>query len=43
MEFTDAFWSAMGLVLGLLSISGVFVCCHRLVFKKSANPNSQTE
>jgi uncharacterized iron-regulated membrane protein len=39
--FTEALWSAMGLVLALLSISGVFVCCHRLVYKKSANPNRQ--
>jgi uncharacterized iron-regulated membrane protein len=41
--FTEALWSFMGLVLALLSISGVFVCCHRLVYKKSANPNRQTE
>lgn len=37
--FTEAVWSAMGLLLALLSLSGVFVCCHRLVYKKSANPN----
>lgn len=41
--FTQAIWSLMGLVLALLSISGMFVCCHRLVYKKSANPNRQTE
>lgn len=40
---TEALWSAMGLVLALLSISGVFVCCHRLVYKESANPNRQTQ
>jgi uncharacterized iron-regulated membrane protein len=37
--FTQAVWSALGVVTALLSISGVFVCCHRLVYKKSANPN----
>jgi len=41
--FTQAIWSLIGLVLALLSISGMFVCCHRLVYKKSANPNRQTE
>jgi uncharacterized iron-regulated membrane protein len=40
---TEAVWSFMGLVLALLSISDVFVCCHQLVYKKSANPNRQTE
>jgi uncharacterized iron-regulated membrane protein len=40
---TEALWSALGLVLALLSISGVFVCCHRMIYKKSANPNRQTE
>ena len=43
VRITEALWSAMGLVLALLSISGVFVCCHRLVYKKSSNPNLQTE
>jgi len=37
--FSEALWSGLGILLALLSISGVFVCCHRLVYKKSANPN----
>jgi|SRR5579863_2466283 len=39
--FAEALWSALGLVLALLSISGLFVCCHRMIYKKSANPNRQ--
>jgi uncharacterized iron-regulated membrane protein len=39
--FTEALWSALGLALALLAISGVFVCCHRMIYKKSLNPNRQ--
>jgi uncharacterized iron-regulated membrane protein len=42
-RFTEALWSALGLALALLSISGVFVCCHRMIYKKSSNPNRQEE
>ena len=35
---TEVLWSTIGLAAALLSISGVFVCCHRMIFKKSANP-----
>ena len=41
--YTEALWSALGLVLALLSISGVSVCCHRMIYKKSANPNRQSD
>jgi uncharacterized iron-regulated membrane protein len=41
--FTQILWSAVGLLVALLSISGVFVCCHRMIFKESANPNRPTE
>jgi hypothetical protein len=41
--FTEALWSALGLALAMLAISGVFVCCHRMIFKKSSNPNRQQE
>jgi len=40
---TEAVWSTLGLVLALLSISGVFVCCHRMIYRKSSNPNRQEE
>jgi uncharacterized iron-regulated membrane protein len=39
--FTEGLWSALGLALALLSITGVFVCCHRMIYKKSSNPNRQ--
>jgi uncharacterized iron-regulated membrane protein len=39
--FSEAIWSAFGLALALLSISGVFVCCHRMIYKKTSNPNRQ--
>jgi uncharacterized iron-regulated membrane protein len=39
--FTKAVWSVLGLALALLSTSGVFVCCHRMIYKKSSNPNRQ--
>jgi uncharacterized iron-regulated membrane protein len=41
--FTKALWSIMGLVPAVLSFTGVFVCCRRIIYKKSANPNRQTE
>ena len=40
-RFTEALWSTLGLGLALLSISGVFVCCHRLINKESSTPNRQ--
>jgi len=40
-RFTEALWSALGLALALLSISGVFVCCHRMIYKESSTPNRQ--
>jgi uncharacterized iron-regulated membrane protein len=39
--FTKAVWSVLGFALALLSTSGVFVCCHRMIYKKSSNPNRQ--
>jgi uncharacterized iron-regulated membrane protein len=41
--FSKALWSVLGLVPAVLSFTGVFVCCRRLIYKKSANPNRQTE
>lgn len=42
-RLTEALWSTLGLALALLSISGVFVCCHRMIYRKSSNANHQDE
>lgn len=39
--YTEALWSALGLAFSLLAASGIFVCCHRMIYKKSSNPNRQ--
>ena len=41
--FSKALWSALGLVPAVLSVTGVFLCCRRMIYKKSANPNRQAE
>ena len=41
--FSKALWSVLGLVPAVLSFTGVFVCCRRMIYKKSANPNRQPE
>jgi uncharacterized iron-regulated membrane protein len=33
-------WSLLGLVPAILAFTGVFVCCRRVLFKKSSNPNA---
>jgi hypothetical protein len=38
---TKALWSGMGLQLAVLAFTGLLVCCHRMIYKTSANPNRQ--
>jgi uncharacterized iron-regulated membrane protein len=38
---TKALWSVMGLLLAFLAVTGLLVCCHRMIYKTSANPNRQ--
>jgi uncharacterized iron-regulated membrane protein len=33
--FAEALWAILGLVLAVLSGSGVFLCCHRMIYKSS--------
>lgn len=37
--YTKALWSVLGLVPALLAFTGLFVCCHRMIYHRSANPN----
>jgi uncharacterized iron-regulated membrane protein len=39
--YTEALWAALGLVPAFLAFTGVFVCCHRMIYHRSSNPNSQ--
>jgi uncharacterized iron-regulated membrane protein len=34
--FTEALWTLVGLVPAVLSFTGVFMCCHRLLVRKGA-------
>jgi uncharacterized iron-regulated membrane protein len=31
--FTEALWALLGLVPALLSLTGVFLCCRRMIYK----------
>ena len=37
--FTELLWCGIGLVPATLSMTGVFICCRRIIYKKPANPN----
>ena len=36
--FTKIIWSGIGLVPGILAVTGVFICCRRVIFHKPSNP-----
>jgi uncharacterized iron-regulated membrane protein len=38
--FSQAFWTVFGLVPAVLAVTGVFLCCHRMIYHSSANPKS---
>jgi uncharacterized iron-regulated membrane protein len=31
--FTELLWAVLGLTLALLSVTGVFLCCRRMIYK----------
>jgi uncharacterized iron-regulated membrane protein len=35
---TEMAWAVMGLVPGVLAITGVFICCRRVIWHKPSNP-----
>ena len=37
--FTQAMWAVAGLVPAVLAFTGAFICCRRVIYKKSSNPN----
>jgi len=37
--FTKAVWAVLGLVPAVLAFTGMFICCRRVIYKKSSNPN----
>jgi uncharacterized iron-regulated membrane protein len=37
--YTEGLWAVLGLVPAFLAFTGVFVCCHRMIYHRSANPN----
>ena len=37
--YTEALWAVLGLVPACLAFTGVFVCCHRMIYHRSSNPN----
>jgi uncharacterized iron-regulated membrane protein len=39
--FTEIVWAMLGLVPAILSITGVFLCCRRMIYKTSS-PRDQT-
>jgi hypothetical protein len=39
--YTEGLWSLLGLVPAFLAFTGVFVCCRRVIYHQSSNPNNQ--
>jgi uncharacterized iron-regulated membrane protein len=37
--YTEVLWAVLGLVPAFLAFTGVFLCCHRMIYRRSANPN----
>jgi uncharacterized iron-regulated membrane protein len=33
--FAEALWTLLGLVLAILSVTGIFLCCHRMIYKSA--------
>jgi uncharacterized iron-regulated membrane protein len=34
----EGVWTLLGLVPGVLALTGIFICCRRVIFKKPSNP-----
>ena len=41
--FAQAVWAVLGLVPAVLSFTGVFICCRRVMFKTPSNPKHATD
>lgn len=41
-RFSEVVWSLLGLVPAVLSITGVFLCCRRMIYKIPANQPTKT-
>jgi uncharacterized iron-regulated membrane protein len=41
--FAEALWTLVGLTPAVLAFTGVFICCRRMIFKKTSNPNRQSD
>lgn len=41
--FTELLWSIAGLAPAVLAFTGVFVCCRRVMYKKSSHPDRFVE
>jgi uncharacterized iron-regulated membrane protein len=39
----EALWTLLGLVPAVLAFTGFFICCRRVIYKKSSNPNRQSD
>jgi uncharacterized iron-regulated membrane protein len=37
--FAEAVWAIVGLAPAVLALTGTFICCRRVIFKKPSNPN----
>ena len=37
--YTEVLWAILGLVPAFLAFTGLFVCCHRMIYHRSSNPN----
>jgi uncharacterized iron-regulated membrane protein len=35
---TEVVWAAIGLVVGVLAVTGIFICCRRVILHKPSNP-----
>ena len=40
---SQAAWSIVGLAPAILALTGVFICCRRMVYKKPSNPKANQE
>jgi hypothetical protein len=38
-RLAEAVWAALGLAPAILALTGAFICCRRVIFKKPSNPN----
>ena len=39
--FSEAVWALVGLVPTVLALTGMFICCRRVIYKKPSNPRNR--